>query len=72
MRWRTTMPVSALAIAVALGLAGCGAAAPESGASGAPTASGPVLPLAELDVPAETYANFVRENARRVFTRVAR
>lgn len=53
MRWRTTMPVSALAIAVALGLAGCGAAAPESGASGAPTASGPVLPLAELDVPAD-------------------
>lgn len=28
--------------------------------------------LAELDVPAETYANFVRENARRVFIRLAR
>ena len=28
--------------------------------------------LAELDVPAETHANFVRNNARRVFTRLAR
>ena len=28
--------------------------------------------LSELDLPAETHANFVRENARRVFSRLAR
>ena len=49
---RRILPAIALCAAVAVGLGGC-MSAPAAGPSDTPTASGPVVPLADLTVPAD-------------------